>query len=732
MLKLSAIGLLLLNSLSVTAQEVPPADDKNKVTSDAQQVRINGKQSDIEAGRDFIAGRLIISRKSIEDSGLQNANDLLKREPTVTVGKDGRISLMGLNGYTQILFNGRPPIGKNPLEIDVAEIERIEIIKSSIAEIGPFGIAGTINIIGKKLERKTFQQATTGVQGGAGIYGVNGSWSINEADLSSPWAWNLRVSASQKPNRVMQNLAQSQFDSNRVSRKVFDGKSQSNSFFDVASLSSGIVYRPNSEHEFTFSPALGYFSTKSESEEQRRYKSAPDWTIGSLVYSTMQGFDLPLVWRCDVEDEGKLQIDFKLSSNQIKGNNRTANQTQNMIPNVQSAKSREDSQSQSLHIEHERSFDGGHDIKLGLRWTLGKQNTEYFEERNGDVDTRLSLYGQQSHIEEEARRLFIQDDWRINRQWAINAGVSGERRSIKLGEVLSFGQTKFQLWSPSVHLARKNLGNNKSQFRFSIARNFKAPELNELLIRPSINPLTACLSRFDCPTNSLDTSDRTGNPQLQPERAMAVNASYEHGISADSQITFELYQRSISNKIGSEISLQAVPWSNQERYVYRPSNLGNAVIYGASLEWKIALRDVLMNAPKIDIRGNIVRAYSRVSDLPSPYNHLEGQMPWRAKLGMSHAVVGIPLHINIDANWLPSDWIRNNQTQTSYESRLASYSASAIWTPNPSIKVSLNLNNIFAANRFSIKGYQANGVSIQRASEKNVYTQIGLRLEMKL
>ena len=88
--------------------------------------------------------------------------------------------------------------------------------------------------------------------------------------------------------------------------------------------------------------------------------------------------------------------------------------------------------------------------------------------------------------------------------------------------------------------------------------------------------------------------------------------------------------------------------------------------------------------------------------------------------------------INIDANWLPSDWIRNNQTQTSYESRLASYSASAIWTPNPSIKVSLNLNNIFAANRFSIKGYQANGVSIQRASEKNVYTQIGLRLEMKL
>lgn len=52
-----------------------------------QQVVVNGSQTDIEASRDFVAGKLIIGRKQIADSGLQNVSEILKREPAVSVGK---------------------------------------------------------------------------------------------------------------------------------------------------------------------------------------------------------------------------------------------------------------------------------------------------------------------------------------------------------------------------------------------------------------------------------------------------------------------------------------------------------------------------------------------------------------------------------------------------------------------------------------------------------------------
>jgi outer membrane receptor for ferrienterochelin and colicin len=100
---------------------------------------VNGSQTDIEASQDFVAGKVIIGRKQIEQSGLQNVTEILKRDPVITLGKDGRISLLGLPGYTQILLDGRAPMGKSPLELDLSQVDKIEIIKSTTAETGPSG-----------------------------------------------------------------------------------------------------------------------------------------------------------------------------------------------------------------------------------------------------------------------------------------------------------------------------------------------------------------------------------------------------------------------------------------------------------------------------------------------------------------------------------------------------------------------------------------------------------------
>ncbi|MYM85395.1 TonB-dependent receptor plug domain-containing protein [Duganella sp. FT50W] len=90
------------------------------------QVEVKGTASDAGQTRDFVAGIILIDRKRIEDSGAQNVSQVLRREPAITVGKDGQVGLMGLPGYTQILVDGSAADGGDPLALDIVHVEKIE------------------------------------------------------------------------------------------------------------------------------------------------------------------------------------------------------------------------------------------------------------------------------------------------------------------------------------------------------------------------------------------------------------------------------------------------------------------------------------------------------------------------------------------------------------------------------------------------------------------------------
>ncbi|MGH8855612.1 MAG: TonB-dependent receptor plug domain-containing protein, partial [Telluria sp.] len=161
-----------------------------------QQVIINGSPSELEASRGEIASRVSIGRTRIDKSGAQNVAEILRSEPSITVGKDGRIGLLGLPGYTQVLIDGLPPQGVDPYTLDLAHVEKIEIIKSSTATTGPFGVAGTINIIRRKAGRKPVTQARLEGLRTSNRTGADLSWS--KGDLISPLSYNVTISASSR------------------------------------------------------------------------------------------------------------------------------------------------------------------------------------------------------------------------------------------------------------------------------------------------------------------------------------------------------------------------------------------------------------------------------------------------------------------------------------------------------------------------------------------------------
>jgi hypothetical protein len=744
--KLNVIcGLLLCctpawsqNLSTATQKSADNTIDKRADKIEPQKVTINAAQTDIAASRDFAAGKLIIGRQRIADSGLQNAAEMLKREPAVTVGKDGQIGLLGLPGYTQILLNGQNPVGRNPLDMDLSEIERIEIIKSATAQTGPFGIAGSINIITRKIARTKSQQVSAGVKDAAGAYGVNGAWSINEASLDSPWQSRLSVSVDRRHDKNPFVFVQNEGDSEQKAPAQFQGQGRTENILEGLSIESNFAYRFNTENTLSFNPSANYLKLDTQNEEDRYYANGTLWQILGNSNTKLLMLSAPLSWSRQVGEDGQLKVDVSASRNQVLTSSDSRNRLNAPSPMTSHSLSEDntDTNTYRLNVNYVQSMEGGHELTTGLNWTKKVQNSTNHYWLNGRPDVSLAQFGAANRLDNAALRLFIQDEWRMNKTTAFNAGMSGEDSASDIREGPLVSRAHYRVWSPTFHFSKKVPGDIKRQFRLSLAKSFKAPYASSLMLRPNVNVLAPCSSYLVCPQNSLDTTDSAGNPGLQAERALALNLSYEHGLSDDSQIGFEVYARQIEQQFGRAISLETVAWSTLPRYVSRPVNIGDAQIVGASVDWTLALRDAWQTAPKIEVRGSVGRAHSVVSNLPAPYNHLEGQTPWRAKLGMTYDVTGVPLKINVDANWLPGDWIRNNLVQKTYESRHASYSANATWTASKTMKWIMSLNNLFAPTKYGIKEYIFEGNSgqkfIQRQSEKTSYTQLSVRVEIKL
>ncbi|UUZ47028.1 hypothetical protein LP420_26020 [Massilia sp. B-10] len=85
--------------------------------------------------------------------------------------------------------------------------------------------------------------------------------------------------------------------------------------------------------------------------------------------------------------------------------------------------------------------------------------------------------------------------------------MSGATDQLAVEEGTYRGQTRYTLWSPSLHASQKIGTDDKRQFRLSLARNFKAPENDSFTLRPEIHPLAPCPASGQCGPNTIDTFD---------------------------------------------------------------------------------------------------------------------------------------------------------------------------------------------------------------------------------
>lgn len=694
-------------------------------------MHIVGIQTDTEARRDFIAGTIIIGRKRIEDSGVRSVGELLKREPAVTV-RDGRISLLNMPGYTQILVDGQAiAAGRSPADLDLIHVQQIEIIKSSAAQYGPFGIAGTINIISRKTARKTSTTLRAGSQAG-GRDSVDLAVSHSQSTPGSPLQYSLQLSARRDDVRRESRLTQTFRQSGAGELDQWSARVADDSRMPILSLTGNVTWKSVSAGTVTFSPELYTMGGGTLRNEFRQWENGATQWIRDNADATSRSLALPLRWTFKPTRKSHLELTARTHVSRLDNEETRIDAAAAVNDDIRISVERLKTRTNKLELEYRATLNDGHAIKAGASLLRAKTNEGHAHRINGAEDTALNALGMNRLSRTEQKRLYLQDEWRISESLASKIGISGAQNAIDVDETTRRVGTRFQMWSPSLHLSKKLGSDDKQQLRLSLARSFKAPADQQLTQRSEINLLAPCLSNGVCLSNTIDAADTSGNLQLRPERALGLNLSYEHGIGDDSQLTVEIFTRRIEGKHGNQILLENVAWSAQQRFVSRPTNLGDAHSTGINFEMELALQDLAKAAPQATLRGSVGLASSRISSLPGPDNHLDKQTPWTAKLGGSYGMKTAPIKFDLDANWSPGQWTRTSLSERAYEPRTFEFDASMSWSINKDRRLVVGLGAKYPRLHQPINEYSANDQLIWLCTSEKRSARLTLQFETKL
>lgn len=160
------------------------------VDNDLQQVVVTAQINDAIAANSVHKIK-VIDKQRIEHQGAVNLEDLLMTEGNIRISQDpvlgSGISMQGISGENvKILIDGVPLIGRMNGNIDLSqinltEVERIEIIEGPLSvSYGTNAMAGTINIITKKIKNKKVSGGLSAYYETVGQYNLNANIGVKK------------------------------------------------------------------------------------------------------------------------------------------------------------------------------------------------------------------------------------------------------------------------------------------------------------------------------------------------------------------------------------------------------------------------------------------------------------------------------------------------------------------------------------------------------------------------
>jgi outer membrane receptor protein involved in Fe transport len=500
--------------------------------------------------------------------------DMLKRVPGVgflsdVLEYDG-VRMRGLDpAYTRILINGKKVPGSGvdrsffvdriPAEL----VERIEIVRSTSADVSAEGIGGALNIVLKQ---------DTALDGGylrAGALHfdddkVKGTFGGVHGGAVGAYHYTVGVNAQGRhnPKSKVTDFADPDgaFSARELESDVRDGTDYS---------FNGSLKGPLGPFELAVNASV-VRTDRQEREDVQTFELVDD----ALVLDETEAQDEDI-------DQRNYAVDARVSL--PVGAGRTT-------LDLSFARFEDDIVSTAFEadpgdplVAEEREINGSTDTErgVGLAHTFElarggiKIGVDYLDK---DRDGNLRVFGINGDVLEEdtapngiyrieERRLdpFVKYDARYG-ALAVEAGLRFETTDVDVRGEAGLASRSYEVLTPSLHL--KWSVTDSTRLYASFARTVRRPDFD--LIAP-----------YELEEEPADEDTLRGNPLLEPERAWGVDAGFERRLGTAGIVGVNLFFRDIDDVI--ELTATGEP-SGNGGLVFTPQNVSNGTVWGAELD----------------------------------------------------------------------------------------------------------------------------------------------------
>ena len=710
--RLTLCTAAVLFAWNASAQQAAP--DANPATpADAapavQKVEVKG--SGYDPRRDDTASKMVVNSEEILKYGDTNVTDVLKRLPGITVtGAAGRtggeIRMRGLgSGYTQILLNGeRAPAGFSLDTLSPDVIERIEILHAASAEYSTQSIAGTINVVLKKAVKTAQRELKLGLAGSRDSFSptLNLQLSDRDGNFSYSMAGSLYRYDYHYDNPALELGYLPDGRQNLLRRTTGSGDGRP----EGINLSPRLNWTLKSGDTVTaqFFVNVGRGEHRNASRAETELGARPDYdtnTGSSSNHNAMGRADLTWMHKLD----GGARLELKLGAT---GARNTSDSLQRgyidgaglALERAVGVKATENGISSTG--KYSTPLVPGHALSMGWDGAYTEREEDR-RQREALLPAGRPPFNSDEDYDALVRRLalFAQDDWEITPRWSMYAGVRWEGIDTRsTGESFDAVRQRTSVWSPLLQTLWKLPDTKGDQIRLALTRTYKA------------QPASSLIPRRNTSTNNSQTDpDREGNPNLKPELALGIDASYEHYWAQGALLSARASARRIDGYTRQGLLLI------DERWVSTPVNDGRANTQTVELEAKFPLRAVLSaTAPAIDVRASISRNWSQVDHVPGPNNRLDQQTPVSGNFGLDYKTADGVLTAGGSFNFRNGGPVRITQQQSAYTTPRRDLDLYALWKFNPKNQLRLAVSNLLAQDFESNTIYtDANGVIARNA-----------------
>ncbi|QNA99728.1 TonB-dependent receptor [Massilia sp. Se16.2.3] len=682
-LRLTFMAATLGAAFPALAQDTAAAAKPDTTTSapaqPIQKVEVRGGADSYDPRRDDTASKVVIGQEEIAKYGDTSVVDVLKRVPGITVsspnGRGGEIRMRGLGaGYTQILLNGeRAPAGFSIDQLSPDVIERIEVLRAASAEYSTQSVAGTINIVLKKAIRSGQREFKIGARAGQ-FRGPTANMQLS--DKAGRMSYSIAGSVMHETfdRSAVSDEAAFGPDGNPILVQHTDGVEDGRlNLFNLAPRLNWTLENGDTVTSQSFVNVARFRNHGVDTTASVLGPVAPYPVLDEAMRSDNDVLRTELNWIHKMADGAKLDVKAGL----VGGRNTTIMRRWAAVRPLDNVVRSDSEELGATTVgKYSKTVAKGHAFATG--WDAGWSVRE--DERR-ESETGRPVYpelpgGEQFEAEVSRLAVYAQDEWSLTPRWSVYLGARWEGiRTRTTGNTFDTGRSSSNVWSPVLQTLWKIPETKGDQLRFALTRTYKAPPLTSLIPRRQ----TAVDNRSTDP-------DYAGNPDLKPELALGLDASWEHYWAEGALLSVSGSVRRIDDYTRWLVAFDGARW------VAMPSNAGRAITRGLEVETKFPLKALLKDAPAIDLRASVAANWSRVDGVPGPDNRLDGQNPLSANLGIDYKRGDLTTGASFA--WKGGANLRLSERQTSILERRRDLEAYALYKFNPKQQLRVALSNI--------------------------------------